>query len=267
MLREPKPAGAAVLEDTCTNSAQSPSRAVFTVHGWTAIPSSPGSTRNSAAPSRRCAGRLHTCGRRVGKDDHDHAPDREPDRDRRVRAARDPRRHVHGQGGDRDARAAGAARRRRRDGADVSLGSTASVAPPRRSARPDHGLKALLLRQLGNTLPPPYKFRSAGDLATEVEWAKNRRLTPATYLAGARRPRAADPARSDVPHLPRLRGREGRPRLRRLRGRARAHDPALRRASRGAGRGPRALQRVHRRRVPGRQPPAADAPRPLARRP
>jgi DNA helicase-2/ATP-dependent DNA helicase PcrA len=44
--------------------------------------------------------------------------------------------------------------------------------------------KALLLRQLGNTLPPPYKFRPAGDLATEVEWAKNRRLTPATYLEG-----------------------------------------------------------------------------------
>jgi ATP-dependent DNA helicase UvrD/PcrA len=44
--------------------------------------------------------------------------------------------------------------------------------------------KALLLRQIGNTLPPPYKFRPAGDLATEVEWAKNRRLTPDTYLAG-----------------------------------------------------------------------------------
>ena len=44
--------------------------------------------------------------------------------------------------------------------------------------------KALALRQIGNTLPPPYKFRPAGDLATEVEWAKNRRLMPATYLAG-----------------------------------------------------------------------------------
>ncbi len=41
--------------------------------------------------------------------------------------------------------------------------------------------KALLLRQIGNTLPPPYRFRPAGDLATEVEWAKNRRLTPQTY--------------------------------------------------------------------------------------
>ena len=44
--------------------------------------------------------------------------------------------------------------------------------------------KALLLRQIGNRLPPPYKFRPAGDLATEVEWAKNRRLTPDTYLDG-----------------------------------------------------------------------------------
>jgi DNA helicase II / ATP-dependent DNA helicase PcrA len=46
--------------------------------------------------------------------------------------------------------------------------------------------KALLLRQIGNTLPPPYRFRPAGDLATEVEWAKNRRLTPQTYRDGLR---------------------------------------------------------------------------------
>jgi DNA helicase-2/ATP-dependent DNA helicase PcrA len=44
--------------------------------------------------------------------------------------------------------------------------------------------KALMLRQLGNTLPMPYKFRPAVDLATEVEWAKNRRLTPETYRRG-----------------------------------------------------------------------------------
>jgi DNA helicase-2/ATP-dependent DNA helicase PcrA len=41
--------------------------------------------------------------------------------------------------------------------------------------------KALLLRQIANRLPAPYKFRPAADLATEVEWAKNRRLTPETY--------------------------------------------------------------------------------------
>jgi DNA helicase-2/ATP-dependent DNA helicase PcrA len=41
--------------------------------------------------------------------------------------------------------------------------------------------KALLLRHIGNTLPRPYRFRPAGDLATEIEWAKNRRLTPVDY--------------------------------------------------------------------------------------
>jgi ATP-dependent DNA helicase UvrD/PcrA len=43
--------------------------------------------------------------------------------------------------------------------------------------------KALLLRRIGNTLPVPFRFRPAGDLATEIEWAKNRRLTPETYRA------------------------------------------------------------------------------------
>ncbi len=41
--------------------------------------------------------------------------------------------------------------------------------------------KALLLRQIGNTLPNAFRFRPAVDLATEIEWAKNRRLTPETY--------------------------------------------------------------------------------------
>jgi DNA helicase II / ATP-dependent DNA helicase PcrA len=41
--------------------------------------------------------------------------------------------------------------------------------------------KALLLRQIANRLPAPYKFRPAADLATEIEWAKNRRIGPAEY--------------------------------------------------------------------------------------
>jgi DNA helicase II / ATP-dependent DNA helicase PcrA len=41
--------------------------------------------------------------------------------------------------------------------------------------------KAVALRQIGNTLSKPYRFRAAGDLATEIEWAKNRRITPDTY--------------------------------------------------------------------------------------
>ena len=64
-----------------------------------------------------------------------------------------------------------------------------------------------------------------------------------------------------------LRGAQGRPRARRLRGPARAGDPHVRRGRRRAGRLPRALPRVHRGRVPGRQPAPADAARALARRP
>jgi ATP-dependent DNA helicase UvrD/PcrA len=42
--------------------------------------------------------------------------------------------------------------------------------------------KALVLRHLANALPAPYKFRAAGDLATEIEWAHNRRIPPERYL-------------------------------------------------------------------------------------
>ena len=41
--------------------------------------------------------------------------------------------------------------------------------------------KVLLLRQIANRLPAPYKFRPAADLATEIEWAKNRRIPPERY--------------------------------------------------------------------------------------
>jgi DNA helicase II / ATP-dependent DNA helicase PcrA len=43
--------------------------------------------------------------------------------------------------------------------------------------------KALPLRYIGNTLRRPYRFRPAADLATEIEWAKNRRIEPANYLS------------------------------------------------------------------------------------
>ncbi len=41
--------------------------------------------------------------------------------------------------------------------------------------------KGLALRQIANSLPKPYRFRPAADLATEVEWARNRRITPDAY--------------------------------------------------------------------------------------
>ena len=43
--------------------------------------------------------------------------------------------------------------------------------------------KALPLRYIGNTLRRPYRFRPAADLATEIEWAKNRRIAPGEYLS------------------------------------------------------------------------------------
>ena len=73
------------------------------------------------------------------------------------------------------------------DGVRASTFHSAALALLRRFAG-DPGrilsTKALLLRQIGNRLPAPYKFRPAGDLATEIEWAKTRRLTPATYIGG-----------------------------------------------------------------------------------
>jgi DNA helicase-2/ATP-dependent DNA helicase PcrA len=74
------------------------------------------------------------------------------------------------------------------DGVEARTFHSAALAQLRRAKGDGPGRilasKALLLRQIGNTLPPPYRFRPAGDLATEVEWAKNRRLSPQSYRAG-----------------------------------------------------------------------------------
>jgi DNA helicase-2/ATP-dependent DNA helicase PcrA len=76
------------------------------------------------------------------------------------------------------------------DGVEARTFHSAALAQLRRAKGEGPGrilsTKALLLRQIGNTLRPPYRFRPAGDLATEVEWAKNRRLTPQTYRYGLR---------------------------------------------------------------------------------
>jgi DNA helicase-2/ATP-dependent DNA helicase PcrA len=44
--------------------------------------------------------------------------------------------------------------------------------------------KVLLLREIARGLPGAYRFRPAVDLATEIEWARNRRLTPDAYAEG-----------------------------------------------------------------------------------
>jgi DNA helicase-2/ATP-dependent DNA helicase PcrA len=42
--------------------------------------------------------------------------------------------------------------------------------------------KTPALRRIGNSLPKPYRFRPAADLASEIERAKNRRVAAADYL-------------------------------------------------------------------------------------
>jgi DNA helicase-2/ATP-dependent DNA helicase PcrA len=41
--------------------------------------------------------------------------------------------------------------------------------------------KASILLPIARSLPVPFRYRPLADLATEIEWAKNRRLTPGTY--------------------------------------------------------------------------------------
>ncbi|HET7235275.1 MAG TPA: ATP-dependent DNA helicase UvrD2 [Actinomycetota bacterium] len=43
--------------------------------------------------------------------------------------------------------------------------------------------KAPLIATLANALPPPHRFLPRGELANEIEWAKNRLIVPDAYLA------------------------------------------------------------------------------------
>ena len=116
--------------------------------------------------------------------------------------------------------------------------------------------------------PAPYKFRPVGDLATEIEWAKNRRIPPGD-VPRARSATTSRRSRADLMHA-------GLPRLRAAQGASRATSTSRTCSSWRSGSStptsgaleqrPRPLPGVHRRRVPGRQPAPADAARPLARR-
>ena len=125
--------------------------------------------------------------------------------------------------------------------------------------------KALMLRHIGNRLPRPYRFRPAGDLATEIEWAKNRRLTPATYrqeLDGHEPPIPVDLMERVFGEYEERKDALGKVDFEDLlEGAIRLLDDPTR-----PRRAARALSRLHRRRVPGRQPAPADAARALARR-
>ena len=106
------------------------------------------------------------------------------------RAGRDPGGDVHRQGGRRDEVAARGARRRGRRRADVPLGGARLSSTATRPGAVGRILptKALALAARSpNALPAPFRFRPAGDLATEIEWAKAQRHR----ARGATAPRSA----------------------------------------------------------------------------
>ena len=74
--------------------------------------------------------------------------------------------------------------------------------------------KALLLRQIGNRLPAPYKFRPGGRSRDGDRVGEEPPADAADVPRGARRPRAAAPGRSRAPRLPRVRAAQGRGRAR-----------------------------------------------------
>ena len=136
----------------------------------------------------------------LGQDDDDHAADRAPGRDgsvrrrRRSSRSRSPTRPP--------ARCARGWRR------SASPASARARSTPLRSSQLRYfaaGRRRADPRLEGADRSGRSRTRSrsrsgsgpAGDLATEIEWAKNRRVPPRRLPRGARRPRAADPARPD----------------------------------------------------------------------
>ena len=139
--------------------------------------------------------------------------------------------------------------------------------------------KMPLLVPIARGLPGNYKFTAVKDLADEIEWAKSRRLTPATYAAGLDAaepggtglgrpgdPRGADPGRPLREGVRQLRARQDAGRPHRLRRPAdRDRRPARDRPGCGRDRA-RAQALDQRRRVPGHEPAPGAAARAVARR-
>ncbi|MGZ8599659.1 MAG: ATP-dependent helicase [Actinomycetota bacterium] len=75
--------------------------------------------------------------------------------------------------------------------------------------------KAPLIASLANALPPPHRFMPRGELANEIEWAKNRMVPPDRYLAEVDRTAHDPPIPAELMHrvydgYERRKGRSGR---------------------------------------------------------
>jgi DNA helicase-2/ATP-dependent DNA helicase PcrA len=60
--------------------------------------------------------------------------------------------------------------------------------------------KAMLISSLANALPRPYRFIPRGELANEIEWAKNRMVAPDAYLAELERTGHEPPILPELMH-------------------------------------------------------------------
>lgn len=60
--------------------------------------------------------------------------------------------------------------------------------------------KAPIIGSLANTLPPPHRFMPRGQLASEIEWAKNRMVPPERYLAEVERLGREPPIPAELMH-------------------------------------------------------------------
>ena len=135
--------------------------------------------------------------------------------------------------------------------------------------------KLPILVPLVRALPGHYRFTPAKDLASEIEWAKSRRLTPQTYEAAltAVRSRTAPPREAPIPVDLFVRTFAGYERARTRAGRIDFDDllvetvDLLETRRRGRRDRPRAQALVQRRRVPGHEPAPAAAARAVGGRP
>jgi DNA helicase-2/ATP-dependent DNA helicase PcrA len=62
------------------------------------------------------------------------------------------------------------------------------------------GSKAPVIASLANALPPPHKFLPRSELASEIEWAKNRLVTPEAYLDALQREQHEPPIPPELMH-------------------------------------------------------------------
>ena len=127
--------------------------------------------------------------------------------------------------------------------------------------------KAAIIGRLARALPGGYRFTPTKDLADEIEWAKSRRLGPATYAAEAEAAGRAPPIPPELfgrlfADYERAKQRAGLDRLRR-------HAHADRRPARDRRRQPSdrpvAQTLAERGRVPGHQPAPGATARAVAR--